>query len=76
LQAKFLPTLIIEKIWRAWNEGKKLGLKIRNSEGVIDINKAPLVRFNNIVDKILFLTFTRYLSILTDRAVEVYKLDE
>jgi GT2 family glycosyltransferase len=24
LQAKFLPTLIIEKIWRAWNEGKKL----------------------------------------------------
>lgn len=80
LQTRSLSRFILNRIWRAWKEGKELGLKVKNSEGVIDLSKAPLVRLNNIADKFLFFILTRYLATYVDRrarAIEdVYRLEE
>ncbi|HWQ16869.1 MAG: glycosyltransferase family 2 protein [Sulfolobales archaeon] len=70
-------TLTPGKIWRAWNEGKELGLRIRGSEGYIDIDKAPLVRHRNIIDKVLFLAPARYIArYKTKELEEIYRLDD
>ena len=81
LQMIYPSKLVLGKIWRAWNEGKRLGLRVRDSEGIIDVNKAPLVKFNSIIDKILFLASVRYwylnLGKKAWRAIEeAYRLEE
>ncbi|GAY26249.1 glycosyl transferase [Desulfurococcaceae archaeon AG1] len=78
VQMKFLPKPILGKIWRAWSDGKKLGLEVRDSEGFIDVSKAPLVRFGSIADKILGLILPRYMIMERMRKAieEAYRLDE
>ncbi len=55
-------------------------MRVKNSEGVINLSKAPLVRLNTIADKILFFILTRYLATYVDRkarAIEdIYRLEE